>query len=936
MGEVYRAYDEALQRPVAIKLIATAQQGRAQARARFWREARALAALNHPSVVRVHRIDEEDGQLYMAMELVDGWPLSDRLDVPWAAPLAIEVVRQAALGVGAAHQAGLIHRDLKPANLLIDQSGAIRVVDFGLARTADGVEDLVTGDGARIGTLTYMAPEQLDGAELSPASDVFALGTVLYRLLAGTHPFARETPTATALAIACARYPELPETIDGSLRAVVDRCLTVDPAARFEDGDALAAALLPLPRGRPAAIRAFIDGHEGVVGPPESSLAAGALPTIESSEPNRWLLLGVSAAILGVAVFFMWDRTPTAEPVRAVSPPMMAEIELPTRPVVGILGFSDPETDQDDPRAAILSDVARVVLARADPQAVQVVPLSTLEALFIGQRAIDDRLPVEAFSRRHRGLGNVDMVVRGHIKPDAELLQIEIEAVRPSDSAVINQWVITTSDDVVGAGVIVAQTLADVLDVTIPSVQPPTRSADAYGAYLQARTALRIGQFGPFENSLDWALHLDPDLIPARLIDLERLRGMRRYEDLSKAAQGLLKRADLTPSDRGIVTALQAISEDRGEDAIRTLHTQIETWPNAIDAYDLLVSIRFNNLRYRDLQEAERIGKDALKIAPKSAVIISRLLRAMAWRGRVDEARSLLVRLKIPTDEPGYMDLWGELYLYAQEYDAAIAQFQAALAEDPNNLYAEHMGLAAQILVGRCQAAAASALDRINRIEALGKDKNLDWTYSLAIQALICREQWPSAEVTMDRWAKRSDLGKAEVIALRPRVAQAAGLSAAEVTKATRNALKVVQDNARPELLRLLARVAEDPAALDREATKAEAQALDPFIPPGRRSVWLFTQQALSLRARLLRSTAETVDRVLADYDALFRPWSEVHAEGDLRPRVEALTLYAEALEWAGREDAAQMIWTRIINLGYPRLWSTDLWVTARQRLKGE
>ncbi|MEZ4464412.1 MAG: serine/threonine-protein kinase [bacterium] len=240
MGEVYRGFDEALQQPVAIKRVAGRLRGQAEARARFWREARALATLDHPGVVRVHRIDESaEGELFLAMELVDGPPLAELAGRPWPAPFAAAVGRQAAAALGAVHRAGMTHRDVKPANLLVQADGTVRVVDFGLARRPELLEERVTATGARVGTPAYMAPEQVEGAAVGPAADVFSLGVVLYRLVAGTHPFARDSEGATALALSAAAHTPLGAAVpeaDPGLVAVVERCLARDPAGATATG----------------------------------------------------------------------------------------------------------------------------------------------------------------------------------------------------------------------------------------------------------------------------------------------------------------------------------------------------------------------------------------------------------------------------------------------------------------------------------------------------------------------------------------------------------------------------------------------------------------------------------------------------------------------------------------------------------------------------
>jgi serine/threonine protein kinase len=184
-ASVYRAWDRELGREVALKVLRGGRSGE-----RFRREARAVAALSHPNVVAVHDAGEADGRLYLVLELVEGGPLRTRLREPDAAAL----LEQAARGVAAAHGRGLVHRDVTPANILVSREGAPKVADFGLVH--EDAAEALTATGAALGTPPYMAPEQVEGRGVSPATDVYALGAILYEILAGHPPFTASTPHA--------------------------------------------------------------------------------------------------------------------------------------------------------------------------------------------------------------------------------------------------------------------------------------------------------------------------------------------------------------------------------------------------------------------------------------------------------------------------------------------------------------------------------------------------------------------------------------------------------------------------------------------------------------------------------------------------------------------------------------------------------------------
>src|SRR5215472_18420835 len=186
MGIVLKAFEPALHRPVAIKVLAPALAGSATARRRFTREAQAAAAVSHDHVVTVHGVSEAEGLPYLVMQYVAGESLQQRLDR--TGPLEVaEVVRiglQAASGLAAAHAQGLIHRDVKPANILLEGGLArVKITDFGLARTADDVG--LTQAGVVAGTPEYMAPEQARGEQVDSGADLFSLGSVLYACCTG-------------------------------------------------------------------------------------------------------------------------------------------------------------------------------------------------------------------------------------------------------------------------------------------------------------------------------------------------------------------------------------------------------------------------------------------------------------------------------------------------------------------------------------------------------------------------------------------------------------------------------------------------------------------------------------------------------------------------------------------------------------------------------
>jgi serine/threonine protein kinase len=262
MGEVYRARDLKLGRDVAIKVLRREYAADQNRLARFEREARAASALNHPNIVTIYEIGHFEEIPFIAMELVDGKTMRDEIQ-SGSIPISkiIDVATQAAEGLAKAHEAGIVHRDLKPENLMLTVDGFVKILDFGLAKLAprplDADSEMVTlarGEtraGALLGTIEYMSPEQASGATADHRADQFALGVVLYEMIAGKRPFERPTAAQTLAAIIEATPASLYESrpdLSRGLAEIVERCLEKKPSSRYEATRELARALRSLSR----------------------------------------------------------------------------------------------------------------------------------------------------------------------------------------------------------------------------------------------------------------------------------------------------------------------------------------------------------------------------------------------------------------------------------------------------------------------------------------------------------------------------------------------------------------------------------------------------------------------------------------------------------------------------------------------------------------
>jgi hypothetical protein len=323
MGEVYRARDPRLGRDVAIKVLPAAYSADPERLTRFEQEAQAAAALNHPKILAVYDLGQHDGAPYIVSELLEGETLRERLGAG-VLPVrkAVEYAVQVCHGLAAAHERGITHRDLKPENIFLTTDGRVKILDFGLAKLTQvepvqaGASGLPTTPpntvaGIVLGTIGYMAPEQVRGQQADHRSDIFAFGAVLYEMLSGRRAFQGVTAADTMSAILKEEPPELPiadRQIPPTLVRIVNGCLDRNPAARFKSADDLAFAL------------------EGVTG------QSGAAPALASRAAwtrrgrTAWIAAGVLIlAALGVGAVAYSARSTE----QAAAPEMRLQVVTP-------------------------------------------------------------------------------------------------------------------------------------------------------------------------------------------------------------------------------------------------------------------------------------------------------------------------------------------------------------------------------------------------------------------------------------------------------------------------------------------------------------------------------------------------------------------------------------------------------------------------------
>jgi serine/threonine protein kinase len=266
MATVFKAHESSLNRMVALKVLSPHLSEDADFIKRFQREAQAAAQLNHPHIVQVYAIGEEQGMHFFSMEYIKGETLAQVIKKEKQLPLAraISVVRQVAEALDQAHQAGMVHRDIKPSNIMIDAAGRAKVTDFGIAHLARSQTKL-TREGSVIGTPEYLSPEQCAGQAVDARSDIYSLGVTFYEMLTGKTPYETDTPVSMMLKIVKGEFPPLRQVapqVPTAIQEVVEKMMATDRERRYQDTDRLIAALDTYEKGRTAPVNVIFAAPE--------------------------------------------------------------------------------------------------------------------------------------------------------------------------------------------------------------------------------------------------------------------------------------------------------------------------------------------------------------------------------------------------------------------------------------------------------------------------------------------------------------------------------------------------------------------------------------------------------------------------------------------------------------------------------------------------
>ena len=415
MGRVYRAHDPTLDRAVAIKVL---HETSASARERLLAEARSASGLNHPNICTVYEIGDAGGVPFIAMELVSGQPLDSLIaGTGLLPPMVTRLGAQIGAALAHAHDRGIVHGDLKPQNVIVTPSGAVKLLDFGLARTLDPVSlESITRAGSdpvpheMAGTLPYMAPETLRGAPLRPAADVWALGVLLHEMTAGRRPFSGRTAFDVAAGILEAPPASLPASASPALAAVVARCLQKDPSLRYRTARDVLLALEPLAAGAPLHDRR-VDARTATVG------------------------LAVLAVVGAVAAYF-WLGHPAAPPATHT-----AIASLMVLPFDNTSGDAHEDYFASGMTDALITDLSRLpdltVISRTSSARYKALAKSPREmGRELGVQAIVDGSVLRADDQVRISVRLVDTAtdrnlwVQDYVRPARDVLALQAEVAR--------------------------------------------------------------------------------------------------------------------------------------------------------------------------------------------------------------------------------------------------------------------------------------------------------------------------------------------------------------------------------------------------------------------------------------------------------------------------------------------------------------------------
>lgn len=678
MGVVYRAWHVRLNRAVALKMLLAGPYARPGERERFQREAEAVAALGHPNIVQIYDIGDVEGRPFFTMELVEGGNLDEQIQgAPQPGRSAAALVATLADAIHAAHQSGIVHRDLKPANILLAKDGTPKVTDFGLARRLEG-EDGLTLSGFLLGTPSYMAPEQARGQReaIGPATDVYALGAILYELLTGRPPFRAESASAT-LQLVVAEEPVPPARLNPhaprDLQTICLKCLHKDPPKRYASAQALAEDLRRFERGEPIKARPVGPVGRAVRWVRRRPALAGALAA------------GVLLASALVVTILWWHGQRRAVEASAVA---YAEADL-----------SESERLRD--RGEFQASAA--VLRRAKDR-------------------LREFVPPDLHNRLSTGFDNLELVTR------LDAIRIERALIKPQGEQILSVTATPDDDLALRRGSAAGRRYEEAfLEAGIggAGVDPAEAAARVRASPVRGFLVAALDDWAACAADRDqqaWVLAVvqraDPD--PWR----DRVRDPATWDN-PEALRALADRPPVAEQSPQLLAVLGARLRAQKLSAVGFLGRVAAAYPA-----DFWVNIEMGNALYDQSNSAEATGyyRTALALRPQTVALHYALGGLYLAQRRWDECIAEFEQaVRLAPDNAWCHNRLGFALAWKGCEDEAITHFRQAIRLDPN-LGWSHYFLAVALERKNCLA---EAVDEFQEAARLVPEKRAEWNRNL-------------------------------------------------------------------------------------------------------------------------------------------------------------------------------------------------------------
>ena len=637
MGEVYCARDPRLEREVAIKVLPPGDARDEQARSRLAREARTASQLNHPNICTIYEVGEAEGLAYIAMERVEGRPLSLLIGpggLPWET--VARYGTQLADALSYAHERGVIHRDLKSANVVVTDDGRVKVLDFGLAKRVgsfdqggEALTQTLTMPGIIAGTLQYLAPEILRGGYADPRTDLWSLGVMLYEMASGTRPFSGATNMELCFAILNSPPELLSSRVPAGLAAIVERCLAKDPAQRFRQAGEVRAALESL-------------SHEAAVG-----RRTGRMVSRQKGTHHRALLWTAPAIVLLLAGLALFD----VAGLRSRLTRSAGNDHIPSIAVLPLANYShDPNQDYfaDSMTEELIATLAQI-------GALRVISRTSVMGLK------GTKKPMREIGR----LLDVDAIFEGSVQRSGDRVRITAQLIRAaSDEHIWARTYERDMRDVLALQAEVAAAIASEVQVQLTARQQrkiagaAPVSPRAYELYLRGVDAYHRWEETSMRAALEFfgqALAIDSTYAPAwamlALVHLERSIEPGAQDAIPRARQSAARALRLDP-DLGLAHAVAG-----------TIAGDLD-W---------------------DWMTAEREFRRAIELTPSSFDAHHFYSHVLMKMGRVDESfeQSRIAVALDPLNTAATLHM-GWHYLIAGEFEKAVPEYMATLRLDPS------------------------------------------------------------------------------------------------------------------------------------------------------------------------------------------------------------------------------------------------------------